>query len=179
MILPLSTVINSGQTEKSIMHYRQEFLKKSQWMVDEGSWWKCVKVSGVTSARVWTLIIIIHQTHYEKPDWSRAFNRCTIACELDMINAISAADIIFIMSSSKSAWLPSPLKCSPQKQNGWTLRLYWGWGCIIKQLLNSAFTWYHELSKPRVCIICLSLRLRQITQTSVLIIHDIMLNLIQ
>ena len=84
------------------------------------------------------------------------------------------------MSSSKSAWLPSPLKCSPQKQNGWTLRLcFWGWGCIIKQLLNSVFAWYHELSKPRVCIICLSLRLRQITQTSVLVIHDIMLNVIQ
>ena len=29
------------------------------------------------------------------------------------------------------------------------------------------------------CVICLSLRLRQITQTSVLIIHDIMLNLLQ
>ena len=51
--------------------------------------------------------------------------------------------------------------------------------CIIKQLLNSVFAWYHELSKPRVCVICLSLRLRQITQTSALIIHDIMLNLIQ
>ena len=34
-----------------------------------------------------------------------------------MINAISAADIAFIMSSSTSAWLPSPLECSPQKQN--------------------------------------------------------------
>ena len=42
--------------------------------------------------------IIIHQTHYEKSDWSRAFNQFTIACELDMINAISAADIAFIMS---------------------------------------------------------------------------------
>ena len=61
--------------------------------------------------------IIIHQTHYEKSDWSRAFNQFTIACELDMINAISAADIAFIMSSSTSAWLPSPLECS-QKQNG-------------------------------------------------------------
>ena len=38
------------------------------------------------------LYIIIHQTHYEKSDWSRAFNQFTIACELDMINAISAAD---------------------------------------------------------------------------------------
>ena len=29
---------------------------------------------------------------YEKSDWSRAFNQFTVACELDMINAISAAD---------------------------------------------------------------------------------------
>ena len=62
--------------------------------------------------------IIIHQAHYEKSDWSRAFNQFKIACELDMINVISAADITFIMSSSTSAWLLSPLECSPQKQNG-------------------------------------------------------------
>ena len=66
--------------------------------------------------RIWA--IIIHQTHYEKSDWSRAFNQFTIACELDMINVISAADITFIMSSSMFAWLLSPLECSPQKQNG-------------------------------------------------------------
>ena len=41
--------------------------------------------------------VIIHQTHYEKSDWSRAFNQFTIACELDMINVKSAADITFIM----------------------------------------------------------------------------------
>ena len=64
------------------------------------------------------ICFIIHQTHYEKSDWSRAFNQFTIACELDMINIISAADITFIMSSSISAWLLSPLECSPQKQNG-------------------------------------------------------------
>ena len=62
--------------------------------------------------------IIIHQTHYEKSDWSRVFNQFTIACELDMINEISAAGIAFIMLISTSAWLPSPLECSPQKQNG-------------------------------------------------------------
>ena len=32
----------------------------------------------------------------------------SIACEQPMINAISAADIAFIMSSSTSAWLLSP-----------------------------------------------------------------------
>ena len=92
--------------------------------------------SGIRNAECWSIlysfilsllaeiritIIIIHQTHYEKSNWSRAFNQFTIACELDMINAISAADIAFIafiMSSSTSAWLPSPLECSPRKQNG-------------------------------------------------------------
>ena len=61
--------------------------------------------------------IIIHQTHYEKSDWSRAFNQSTIACELDMIDAISAADIAFIMSSSTSVWSLCPWECS-QKQYG-------------------------------------------------------------
>ena len=42
--------------------------------------------------------IIIHQTHYEKSDWSRAFNQFTIACELDMINVLSAADIALCSS---------------------------------------------------------------------------------
>ena len=65
-----------------------------------------------------TNIIIIHQTHYEESDWSRAFNQFTTVCDLDMINAISAAYIAFIMSSSTSAWLLSPLECSPQKQIG-------------------------------------------------------------
>ena len=71
------------------------------------------------SSNLWSYIK--QQTHYEKSDWSRAFNQFTIACELDMINAISAAAIAFIMSSSTSAWLLRPLECSPQKQNGWML----------------------------------------------------------
>ena len=87
---------------------------------------------GLVCVKIWKsfliLTTIIHQTHYEKSDWSRAFNQFTIAYELDMINAISAAAIAFIMSSSTSAWLLSPLECSPQKQNGWTLRFcFWGW----------------------------------------------------
>ena len=55
-----------------------------------------------------TSSIIIHQTHHEKSYWSRAFNQFTRACELDMINVISAADNTFTMSSSTSAWLLSP-----------------------------------------------------------------------
>ena len=69
--------------------------------------------------------IIIHQIHYEKSDWSRAFNQLQI----------SAADIAFIMSSSTSAWLLSPLECSHQKQNGWMLHFcFWGW--IMWKLYN-------------------------------------------
>ena len=32
------------------------------------------------------IYIITDQTHYEKSDWSRAFNQFTTACERDMIN---------------------------------------------------------------------------------------------
>ena len=41
----------------------------------------------------------MHQTHYEKSDWSRAFNQFTIASELDMINVISAADTFITQTS--------------------------------------------------------------------------------
>ena len=60
---------------------------------------RCYELLNRSVIRHWlhVIIIIIHQTHYEKSDWSRAFNQFTIACELDMINAISAADIAFIM----------------------------------------------------------------------------------
>ena len=69
--------------------------------------------------RSMVIIFIIHQTHYGKSRWSRVFNQFTIACELDMINAISAADIAFIKSSSTSAWLLSPLECSVLAETEW------------------------------------------------------------
>ena len=75
-----------------------------------------------------------------------------------MINAISAAisaaDITKPLGvfSSETEWLNVFFCLLFEK-------------CIIKQLLNSVFAWYHELSKPRVCVICRSRRLRQITQT--------------
>ena len=65
---------------------------KAEWATDS----EAIRTRGI-------IVIIIYQTHYEKSDWSRAFNQFTIACELDMMNAISAADIAFIMSSSTSA----------------------------------------------------------------------------
>ena len=88
----------------------------------------------------WSLTrsFIIHQTHYEKSDWSTAFNQFTIACELDMINAISAADIALAIY-----WLLSPLECSPQKQMAERFASLSEdelcEKCIIKQLLNSVF----------------------------------------
>ena len=65
----------------------------------------------------------------------------------------SAADIAFIMSSSTSAWLPSPLECSPQKQNGWMLRFcFWGWIMLINwgllilmyTLFRQRFYYYYQ-----------------------------------
>ena len=58
-----------------------------------------------------------------------------IACELDMINAISTADIAFIMSSSTSAWLLSPLKCSPQERFASVSEDELCEKCIIKQFI--------------------------------------------
>ena len=80
--------------------------------------WAKQQQSSSKAAVVTPLVTIIIGLTMKKSDWSRAFNQFTIACELDMINAISAADIAFIMSSSTSAWFLSPLECSPQKQNG-------------------------------------------------------------
>ena len=107
------------------------------------------------------IIIIIHQTHYEKSDWSWAFNQFTIDCELDMINVLSAADNTFIMSSSMSAWLLSPLVCSPQKQNGWMLRFCFWIMCYLPQPSASADntdlgfdnSWYHAQPHPIIIII--------------------------
>ena len=100
-------------------NYDKNFIEVSEFIQSTGSF-------AYNTILLKLIIIIIIMTHYEKSDWSRAFNQFTIACELDMINVISAADITFIMSMS--AWLLSPLVCSPPKQNGWTLRFcFWGW----------------------------------------------------
>ena len=49
---------------------------------------------------------ILRQTHYEKSDWSRAFNQFIIACELDMINAISTAEQQILHLSCQVQRLP-------------------------------------------------------------------------
>ena len=83
----------------------------------------------------------------------RAFNQLTIACELDMINAISAADIGFIMSSSTCASLLSLLECSPQKQNGGTLHFcLWGWIMWKINIIEFSFHMISWIIKPRVCV---------------------------
>ena len=57
-------------------------------------------------------MIIIHQTHYEKSDWSRAFNQFTIACELDMINVKFKVSLVtkpLGVFSSETKWLNASL----------------------------------------------------------------------
>jgi len=60
-----------------------------------------------------------------------------------MINAISAADIAFIMSSSTSAWLLSPLECSLTNKMAERFASVSEdeicEKCMIKKLLNSVF----------------------------------------
>ena len=86
------------------------------------------------------ICIIIHQTHYEKSDWSRAFNQFTIhvACELDMINAIhnvSDVNVCLVTKplgvfSSETKWMNASLLF---------LRIKLCEKFVIKQLLNSVF----------------------------------------
>ena len=85
--------------------------------------------------------------------------------------------ILHLSCQVQHAWLLSPLKCS-QKQKGWMLRFcFWGW--IMWKMYNTTNIEFGFRMICHVCVICPSLQLWQITQTSVLIIHDIMLNLIQ
>ena len=113
--------------------------------------------------------IIIHQTHYKKSDWSRAFNQFTIACELDMINAIQCICCRYCIYYVKFnvCLVTKPLGDKMAEHFASVSEDELCEKCIIKQLLNSVFAWYHELSKLCVWVICLSLRLRQITQTLV------------
>ena len=70
-----------------------------------------------TSDSLWKtwLVESIQSIHNSLWTWH---DKCNICCRY----------CIFIMSSSTSAWLLSPLECSPQKQNGRTLRFcFWGW----------------------------------------------------
>ena len=72
-----------------------------------------------TSDSLWKIWLVqsIQSIHDNLWTWH---DKCNICC--------CCRYIAFIMSSSTSAWLLSSLECSPQKQNGWTLRFcFWGW----------------------------------------------------
>ena len=56
-----------------------------------------------------------------------------------MINAISAADTAFVMSSSMSAWLLSPLRNKMAERFASVSEDELCEKCIIKQLLNLVF----------------------------------------
>ena len=107
-----------------------------------------------TSDSLWKIWLVesIQSIHNSLWTWH---NKCNICCRyynyhVKFIICLVAKPLgVF---SSETKWLnPSDELCKK---------------CVIKQLLNSVFTSYHKLSNPRVCVI---------TQTSALIIHDIML----
>ena len=121
-----------------------------------------------TSDSLWKIWLVesIQSSHNSLWTWHDKCNICCRYCIYHVKFNVCLVTKPLGVFSSETKWLNASLLNYVQKG-------------IIKQLLNSVFAWYHELSKPRVCVICLGLRLRQITQTSVLITHDIMLNLIQ
>ena len=103
--MELATIDPHGQKEHTEIHKIPKFgVNQASFKINKEMYGVRTLVQTASGWPYISLFIIIHQTHYEKSDWSRAFNQFTIACELHMINAISAADIAFIMSSSTSAW---------------------------------------------------------------------------
>ena len=78
-----------------------------------------------TSDSLWKIWLVesiqsIHNSLWTWPD------KCNICCRYC---------IYHVKFNVWSAWLLSPLECSPQKQNGWTLRFcFWGW--IIWKMYN-------------------------------------------
>ena len=121
-----------------------------------------------TSDSVWKIWLVesIQSIHNSLWTWHDKCNICCRYCIYHVKFNVCLVTKPLGVFSSETEWL-NVFFCLLFKK------------CIIKQSLNSVFAWYHELSKPPVCIICLSLWLRQITQTSVLIIHNIMIKLIQ
>ena len=88
----------------------------------------------------------------------------------DEINARSAADIAFIMSRSKSACFASLLFVQ------FSLRGM----CLLLQIcsfgIDFGFCLISRIIKPHACVVCLGLKLQQITQTLVVIIHGFVAN---
>ena len=115
-----------------------------------------------TSDSLWKIWLVesIQSIHNSLWTWHDKGNICCRYCIYHVKFNICLVTKPLGVFSSETKWLNA-------------LLLFLRMKCIIKQLLNSVFAWYHELSKPSVCVICRS------RQTSVLIIHHIMLNLIQ
>ena len=118
-----------------------------------------ISVNISSSSIMINVIIIIHHTHYEKSDWSRAFNqftnswtwhdKCNICCRYCIYMYHVKYNICLVTKplgvfTSETKWLNASLLF---------LRMKYVKNVIIKQLLNSVFAWYHdELSKPRVTV---------------------------
>ena len=87
---------------------------------------QCAKNNYYTSDSLWKIWLVesIQSIHNSLWTWH---DKCNICCR-------------YYIYRSMSAWLLSPLECSPQKQNGRTL-LFCELceKCIIKQLLNLVF----------------------------------------
>ena len=89
----------------------------------------------------------------------------------------------YIENTYTTLWRHTNLCCLRQMRENTNGRLLQGKGLQI-QINNKTITefgsrWIWGIIKASVCVICLSLRLRQITQTSTLIIPHILLDFIQ
>ena len=115
----------------------------------------CYYYTSDSLRKIW-LVESIQSIHNSLWTWH---DKCNICCRY------------YIMSSSMSSWLPSPLECSPQKQNGWMLRFcFWGWimwKMYKKTIIEFGFRMISWIIKTS-CLCCLPKPKHR--QTSVLMI---------
>jgi len=104
-----------------------------------------------TSDSQWKIWLVESIQSFHNGLWTWHDN-CNICCRYCMYHVKFNVCLVtkpLGVFSSETKWLNASLLF---------LRMNYMCKCIIKQLLlNLVFAWYHELSKPRVCVICHSL----------------------
>ena len=118
------------------------------------------KINYYTSDSLWKIWLVesIQSIYDSFRTWHDKCNICCRYCIYQVKFNVCLVTKPLGVFSSEREWLNASLLFLRMNYKQLLFRK-----CIIKQLLNSVIAWYHELSKPRVCIICRSRRLRQIT----------------
>lgn len=114
----------------------------------------------------------------ENWDCFRALSQYAITWEVKMITQYLLQILVYHVEFKVYLVFNPPCSCILQLRE-LCLLLQFFKKMYDKTIVKFGFRMILWIIKPRVCVICQSRRLRQITWTFILIIHDTMLNLVQ